>query len=47
MKHGPEEDWENRKLWEDEKRFDEEESERLTPEEISSIKADEKYDADR
>jgi len=38
---GPEEDWENRKLWDEEKKF---ERPRLTQDEISDLKADEIYE---
>jgi hypothetical protein len=43
---GPEERWEDQKIW-DQERFREDESEHLTKAEIDAIQADEKYDADR
>lgn len=41
MKNGPEERWEDRKLWEEERRHEESS---LIKEEIENIKSDESYD---
>jgi len=47
--NGPEEKWEDRKIWEDERRREARELDDgyLTTEEIDAIKADEKYDDGR
>lgn len=43
---GPEERWENQKIW-DQEPFRDDEKKRLTKDEITAIRADEKYDEDR
>lgn len=45
--NGPEEQWEDRELWKQERRLEPRREEELTKEDIYDIIADEKHDADR